>query len=134
MQDSFATQDEIWSKCSVDATLLGLLGSPVGDEQLNNKLRREEQSPDVITEADIDFISLYYIDGIQTKNHLANKGVLQVDFFCATRYSGTRLVTQFKKIMKANWQDYKLAYEGQSPSGVVGVYKYRLRYITLIEG
>ena len=114
--------------------MLSLLGNPVGDEQLNNKIRREEQSPDVITDADMDFISLYFIDGIQTKNHLANRGVLQVDFFCATRYSALNLVNQFRSIMKSNWADYKVVHEGQSPSGISGVYKYRLRYVALIDG
>ena len=133
MNNTFTWQDMLYLVLSIDSTLLGYLGSPTTDEAKNNKLRREEQMADVINVADVCFIAFYPINSLPQKNYKINKGVFQVDYYCDSRYHAKQIVERVNAIVSGLW-DMKLVYEGQTPSGVTGVYRYTQRFSDIIIG
>lgn len=102
---------------------------------VNQKLRREYQTPEVIEYDDCPFISFYFMHSEKSKhNWLVNIGDLYIDVYANSMYDIEKIVTRFRQIMKENPNKMLLNYEGQHFSGVNNVYKYRLIYNPLIDG
>lgn len=140
MIDSFELLDMIFDWCSTDEELCNLLGidsSLKGNELLvaqNNKLRREYQTNDVVSDKDVPFISYYFMHAEKSKtNWLVNIGDLYVDIYAETMYTVRQIERRFRKILSSH-MEILLNYEGQHYSGVNGIYKYRLIYNPLIDG
>lgn len=128
--DLLANDKEMCQYLEIDAKLKGnkLL------DKLNDKLRREYQTAEVIERDDVPFISFYFMHSEKTKNNwLVNKGDLYVDIYVSNIYMAGQISKRFRQIMADNLK-ILLNYEGQHFSGVIGVYKYRLIYNPLIDG
>lgn len=141
MINSFNLLDRIFELCSQDEEMLSLLKidtSLQGDrllDVLNDKLRREYQTAEVIEAEDCPFISYYFMHSEKNKhNWLVNIGDLYIDVYANSMYDIEKIVTRFRNIMKNNSNKILLNYEGQHFSGVNNVYKYRLIYNPLIDG
>ena len=121
----------MWTLFANDSQLLSLVSDPTTIDEKNNRFRREDFPVDVITIDDTDFLSFYFPDAVATRNHLINKGILNIDYYCSSRYGASLLAKRVKEIINANFDLYKV-YEGQKASGIVGVYKYREKYAPLV--
>ena len=108
------------------------MGNPSTVKDKNLRFRREDQLADVITAEDTDFIAFYFTDANVTRNHLANKGILNIDYYCSNRYQAQIISARVREIIQANFEITKV-YEGQKSSGITGVYKYRERYAPIIN-
>lgn len=133
MKTSFGLQDQVYDILINDPIILDLLGNPTNDEEKNLKIRREIATIDVIEPESLDFISVYIIDALPSKNYKVNRAVLVVDYFTSLRYNAMRLAERAKVLLEDNL-DITLSSEGQQVSGIVGVYQYRQRYLPLIWG
>jgi len=133
VRTAFKTQDQIFDLLRNDQELMTLLGSPATDEEINIKLKREMTSIDVFNTDDLDFISFYFINAMPTRNHKVNRGVLVIDYFTSLRYNAGELSERVKTVL-ADKLDLQIMSEGQIPSGIVGVYQYRQRFMPLIWG
>lgn len=134
MDTSFGLQDKLYNLFINDATLLSLVDNPTGDEQLNNKFRREDAMPELLDKSDLDFIAFFFINSQQTRNAKANEGILEINFYTSFRYNAKRLVERVRELIDNEYPEWGLIAEGQKPSGIIGVYKYRLRFDPLIAG
>lgn len=133
MRSTFRTQDQIYELLGNDLEVLALLGNPSTDEEKNIKLKREITSLDVFETSDLDFLSFYFIDAVPTKNFKVNKGILIIDYFAALRYNAGELSEKVKSVL-ARKLDLQIMSEGQIPSGIIGVYQYRQRFMPLVWG
>lgn len=129
--DLLANDKEMCQYLEIDTTKLK--GNKLLDK-LNDKLRREYQTAEVIERDDVPFISFYFMHAEKTKNNwLVNKGDLYVDIYVSNIYTAGQISKRFRQIIADNLK-ILLNYEGQHFSGVIGVYKYRLIYNPLIDG
>jgi hypothetical protein len=113
--------------------MLGLLGNPTTDEEKDMRVRREDQSPEVLTTDDLDFIAVFFVDAAPTKNYMVNKGYLIVDYYTSIRYNAKLLSERVAELLQG-YDEIKLYSEGQAISGITGIYKYRQRYNPLVRG
>lgn len=134
MRDSFDLLNKIFDLSIIDNELMLLLGSPSTLDEQNNRLRREIQTADVIEETDIPFVSFYFDGSTKSKvNYMANKGDLYFDIYAGSIYVISQIAKAIRKLLSGN-MEIAFMYEGQQPSGVNGVYKYRLIYNPIIDG
>ena len=133
--DSFGTQDIIFDDFAADNELNGLLGitDNTNNEQLNNKIYREELPIVQITPEALPFLYIVFINAHATNNFMVNKGVLELSVYAGTRYDAMNIIRACKEILQNNYEDYQIIHEGQVSSGVSGIYKYILRFTPLIE-
>ena len=132
MKDTFSLQDTVFDLFKVDAELLGLLGDPIGDDELNNKIRRETFDDSQLDASSVNFVSFFFLDTGATENYLVNKGLLQFDLYCDSRYSAQRISTVIKRILSDNFEDFKVVFEGQRYAFNPSIYKYAIRVKPLI--
>ena len=132
MKDTFSLQDAVFDLFKVDAELLGLLGDPIGDDELNNKIRRETFDDSQLDASSVNFVSFFFLDTGATENYLVNKGLLQFDLYCDSRYSAQRISTVIKRILNDNFEDFKVVFEGQRYAFNPSIYKYAIRVKPLI--
>ena len=132
MKDTFSLQDAVFDLFKVDAELLGLLGDPIGDDELNNKIRRETFDDSQLDASSVNFVSFFFLDTGATENYLVNKGLLQFDLYCDSRYSAQRISTVIKRILSDNFEDFKVVFEGQRYAFNPSIYKYAIRVKPLI--
>jgi len=59
MKDTFNLQDTVFDLFKVDVELLGLLGDPIGDDELNNKIRRETFDDSQLDASSVNFVSFF---------------------------------------------------------------------------
>ena len=132
MKDTFNLQDAVFDLFKVDVELLGLLGDPIGDDELNNKIRRETFDDSQLDASTVNFVSFFFLDTGATENYLVNKGLLQFDLYCDSRYSAQRISTVIKRILNDNFEDFKVVFEGQRYAFNPSIYKYAIRVKPLI--
>ena len=132
MKDTFNLQDTVFDLFKVDVELLGLLGDPIGDDELNNKIRRETFDDSQLDASSVNFVSFFFLDTGATENYLVNKGLLQFDLYCDSRYSAQRISTVIKRILNDNFEDFKVVFEGQRYAFNPSIYKYAIRVKPLI--
>lgn len=140
MINSFDLLNKIFDLLVADSEMCELLridttkqGNQLLDN-LNDKIRREYQTAEVIKPKDAPFISYYFMHSEKTRNNwLVNKGDLYVDIYTHNIYQAGLISKRFRSIIADNLK-ILLNYEGQHFSGVTGVYKYRLIYNPLIDG
>ena len=132
MKDTFNLQDAVFDLFKVDIELLGLLGNPIGDDELNNKIRRETFDDSQLDASSVNFVSFFFLDTGATENYLVNKGLLQFDLYCDSRYSAQRISTVIKRILNDNFEDFKVVFEGQRYAFNPSIYKYAIRVKPLI--
>lgn len=132
MKDTFNLQDAVFDLFKVDVELLGLLGDPIGDDELNNKIRRETFDDSQLDASSVNFVSFFFLDTGATENYLVNKGLLQFDLYCDSRYSAQRISTVIKRILNDNFEDFKVVFEGQRYAFNPSIYKYAIRVKPLI--
>ena len=132
MKDTFNLQDAVFDLFKVDVELLGLLGDPIGDDELNNKIRRETFDDSQLDASSVNFVSFFFLDTGATENYLVNKGLLQFDIYCGSRYSAQRISTVIKRILNDNFEDFKVVFEGQRYAFNPSIYKYAIRVKPLI--
>ena len=132
MKDTFNLQDAVFDLFKVDIELLGLLGDPIGDDELNNKIRRETFDDSQLDASSVNFVSFFFLDTGATENYLVNKGLLQFDLYCDSRYSAQRISTVIKRILNDNFEDFKVVFEGQRYAFNPSIYKYAIRVKPLI--
>lgn len=131
MATAFKTQDQIFNILKSDTVLLNIIGNPVGNDALNIKFKREMCSVDVINAKDLDFISFYFVNAMPTKNYMVNKGILIIDYYTALRYNSMLLSDRVVFLLN-KYMDLNISSEGQIPSGMVGIYQYRQRFMPTI--
>jgi hypothetical protein len=140
MINSFDLLNKIFDLLASDAEmckLLNIKAETKGNQLLdilNDKMRREYQTAEVIKAKDAPFISFYFMHSEKTKNNwLVNKGDLYVDIYAHNMYKAGLISKRFRALIADNFK-ILMVYEGQHFSGVTGVYKYRLIYNPLIDG
>lgn len=101
--------------------------------QLNDRIRRSQNDPTLITEESLPFISIAFIDSKETKNYLVNKGVLEIEIFAPNRYIAKLISDRTNDLLKATFEDFKIISEGQKYSGLQNIYCYCIRYMPLIS-
>ena len=80
----------------------------------------------------VNFVSFFFLDTGATENYLVNKGLLQFDLYCDSRYSAQRISTVIKRILNDNFEDFKVVFEGQRYAFNPSIYKYAIRVKPLI--
>jgi hypothetical protein len=90
------------------------MGNPTTTDEKNNRFRREDYPVDVITIDDTNFLAFYFPDALPTHNHLVNKGILNIDYYCCNRYAAQQIQKRVRDLIQLNCDLYKV-YEGQKP-------------------
>jgi len=125
---TFDIKDKIYQIFINDKELMRLMGDPIGDEQKNLKFRRQTRE---LTEVDADvlpFVSFVFIDATPTHNYLCNKGLLELDIYCSVDYQAGQIYRVIKPLLQKNFEDFQVTAEGESSSGISGIYCYRIRF------
>lgn len=130
--ETFDIQNEIYDLLTNDTELLALLGDPIDDESKNLRFRREELMLSEVKPEIIPFVSFVFIDSLESKNMLRNRGILEVNIFCSVRYEASGIYTRVKTLLKQKF-DLQLIHEGQVASGIQGIYCYRVRFRLLVN-
>lgn len=98
---------------------------------LNNKLRREDFSPEQFTEDTLDFIAFYFADADTSNNYLLNRGLLRLDIYSKYRYTAGQIRKRCVQLISDTF-DIRVVAEGQKQSEITNVYKYRLELLPLV--
>ena len=130
--DSFALQDSIFSLLTNDVQMLSLLNNPSGNEELNLRCRREDLLVSELSPEAIPFVSFVFIDAQLTNNYLTNNGVLEVNIYTVSRYDAMNIYRRLKELLYSD-ERYRIIAEGQIPSGISGIFLYRLRLKPIIN-
>ena len=141
--ETFEVQNEIFQLFYNDLQMLSLLGiitpyqyefvtpsqvyEELNFELLNEKIRREELMLSEIKPEVLPFVTFVFIDSLESKNHLVNRGILEVNIFCSVRYEASGIYSRVKTLLKQKF-DLQLIHEGQVASGIQGIYCYRTRF------
>jgi hypothetical protein len=133
LETSFDIQDRIFGLFYNDNELLSLLGSPISNEEINNRIRLEQFDETLVTTDITPFISVTFIDAHNTKNYLTNKGVLEILIYTPLRYNAMLIYKRINSILKDNFDDFSIVAEGQKNSAVPGIYQYCIRYKPMIN-
>lgn len=138
IRDTFDFQDELFMLFRSDSELCNLLGINVEgmneDDMynlLNNKLRREDFSPEQFTEDTLDFIAFYFADADTSNNYLLNRGLLRLDIYSKYRYTAGQIRKRCVQLISDTF-DIRVVAEGQKQSEITNVYKYRLELLPLV--
>lgn len=111
---------------------MNLLGCAGDDESKDLKFRRQNN---ILTEVDSDslpFISFVFKDADNTGNYLRNKGMLQIDIYCSVDYVAENIYNVVVPLVK-QVDDIIIAAEGEAPTGITGIYRYRVRFQPLVN-
>jgi hypothetical protein len=130
--ETFAIQDKVYGIFTNDTELLSLLGDPTDDESKNLRFRREELMLTELNTEVIPFLSFVFIDSLESKNYLRNKGILEVNIYCSVRYEAMGIYRRLQALLKENF-DIQVIHEGQVASGIQGIYCYRVRYRIIVS-
>jgi len=130
--DSFSLQDDIFELCRSSTELLSIFGITDNDDQLNERIRREECPVELLTTDSLPFLSLVFINAHPTRNYLVNTGVLEMNIYSSTRYDAMQIYRIVKGLLQSR-EDFAIHAEGQVPSGIVGIYQYRVRFSPLVS-
>lgn len=130
--DTFDIQDELYLAFTNDDALMEELGNPIGHEAKNLRFRREELMLSELTAEILPFITFVFIDSIESKNMLRNRGILEVNIYCSSQYQAGIIYRRLKDVLKQLY-DIQLIHEGQVSSGVSGIYCYRTRFKLLVN-
>jgi hypothetical protein len=135
MKDSFSVQDDIFNLFTTNVTLMALLSLTLlsSNDDKNTRVRREDYPVVPITSDILPFVSLIFINSHQSRNFMVNNGVLELSIYASTRYDALNVYRSCKSILQSNYEDFAIAHEAQVPSGVVGIYKYSIRFSPMIS-
>lgn len=130
----FEIQDKIYNLFTNDTQLMNLFDNPDTDELRNEKFRREGMYLEEITIDKLPFIIFVFLpDGSSTQNYLVNKSLMEISIYTTTRYEAMLIYKEVKRILQSNFEDMQIIVEGQRPSGILGIFKYIIRFKPLVN-
>lgn len=133
LQDAFDVLSTVSDRLVEDENFLKILevDSKENIELLSKKVNLQELNMALFEPKNMPLVSIYIPDADITNNYLVNKALLRIEVFTSTRVKAKSLVKVIRKIMRDKIHLHTVA-EGQQPSDIQNVYKYRLEYLPAI--
>lgn len=133
LQDAFDILSTVSDRLVEDENFLKILevDSKENIELLSKKVNLQELNMALFEPKNMPLVSIYIPDADITNNYLVNKALLRIEVFTSTRAKAKGLVKAIRKIMRDKIHLHTVA-EGQQPSDIQNVYKYRLEYLPAV--
>ena len=133
LQDAFDILSTVSDRLVEDENFLKILEVDRKEniELLSKKVNLQELNMALFEPKNMPLVSIYIPDADITNNYLVNKALLRIEVFTSTRAKAKGLVKVIRKIMRDKIHLHTVA-EGQQPSDIQNVYKYRLEYLPAV--
>ena len=129
-QDTFDIQTTIVDELKNDSSFL--LALQVKDKNnmdvLSKKINLQMLSMELFETKNMPLISIYIHGTDISNNYLINHAILRIESYTTNRIQAKALIKAIKTIVRKKCE-LRIVYEGEQPSDIKNVYKYRLEYL-----
>lgn len=137
MKYALELQDELFDLFRNDNTICQLVGIVDSSDLKDcmNRIRRGIQPVATANDSPSLFFAYYVVPsyGINTKNYMANTGIIEFDIYFKHRGQMVKLFKAINAVLKKNYEDMVLVAEGNNESPVTGLNSYMFRVEPLVN-
>lgn len=132
IQDTFDMQSLIVDELKKDSSFLLALKvkNKEDKELLSKKINLQMLNMGLFEIINFPLVSIYFSDASVSDNFLVNYAVLRIETYTTNRLQAKPLVKSIKNIMRDKF-NLRIVAEGEQPSDVKNVYKYRIEYLPM---
>lgn len=132
IQDTFDMQSLIVDELKKDSSFLLALKvkNKEDKELLSKKINLQMLNMGLFEIINFPLVSIYFSDASISDNFLVNYAVLRIETYTTNRLQAKPLVKSIKNIMRDKF-NLRIVAEGEQPSDVKNVYKYRIEYLPM---
>ena len=131
IDNTFDIQTQILNKLLQEESLLEALNIKDTNniELVNKKINLQEINLELFDVKNMPCVSIYFPNVEPSNNYLVNTALLRIESYTINRISAKKIIGVIRKVLKYHFDLYLIA-EGEQPSDIKNLYKYKLEYIT----
>ena len=140
--DAFEKVNELFSICSADTELTQILITDdltwLSQDEImglyDANIRRSFADVTLIIPEELPFMDMSLTEGNSaTGNFLVNRAPVEINIYATSFYQASLVYKCIKRLLKANYEDAQIVYEGQRGTPMQGIYCYSMRIKQFVE-